>query len=63
MKDFKLPSVENEKTVLKTIKIKLSTLKKIDELSKKSNLSVNRIMNECIEFALENLNEEDLKNK
>lgn len=63
MKDFKLPSVENEKTVLKTIRIKLSTLKKIDELSKKSNLSVNRIMNECIEFALENLNEEDLKNK
>jgi len=33
----------------------------IEELSKKSGLSVNRLINECIEFALENLPEEKIK--
>ena len=28
MKDFKLPNVEDEQSVLKTIRIKLATLKK-----------------------------------
>ena len=59
MKSFKLPNAEEEKSILKTIRIKFSTLKKVEELSKKNNLSVNRIINECIEFALENLNEND----
>lgn len=61
MKKFKLPNVENEQTVLKTIRIKLCTLHKIDDLSKNTNISINRLINECIEFALENLNEDDLK--
>ena len=55
MKEFKLPKVEDEQSVLKTIRIKLATLKKIEDLSKESHLSVNRIFNECIEFALNNL--------
>ena len=59
MKSFKLPNAEEEKSILKIIRIKFSTLKKVEELSKKNNLSVNRIINECIEFALENLNEND----
>ena len=64
MKDFKLPNVEDEQSVLKTIRIKLATLKKIEKLSEDSNLSVNRIINECIEFALDNLDEKSLnKNK
>ena len=57
MKKFKLPSVEDEKSVLKTIRIKFSTLKQIEELSKKSNISVNKVFNKCIEFALENLDD------
>ena len=64
MKTFKLPNIDDEKSILKTIRIKFSTLKKVEELSKKNNLSVNRIINECIEFALENLNEDDnIQNK
>ncbi len=63
MKDFKLPNVEDEQSVLKTIRIKLATLKKIEKLSEDSNLSVNRIINECIEFALNNLDEKSLNNK
>lgn len=61
MKEFHLPKVEDEASVLKTIRLKYSTLRKIEDLSKSTNLSVNRLINECIEFALENLNKEDLK--
>lgn len=57
IKNFKLPEIEKEKSVLKTIRIKLTSLNKIEELSKKSSISVNRIINECIEFALENMND------
>lgn len=63
MKEFKLPNIEEEQTTLKTIRLKLSTLKKIDKLSKDADISVNRLINECIEFALNNLTEKDLKDK
>ena len=59
MKKFTIPNVEDEKSILKTIRLKNSTLKKVEELSKKNNISVNRLLNECIEFALENLSEKD----
>lgn len=45
MKDFKLPNVSNEKSVLKTIRLKYETLQRIEELSKQSNISVNRLIN------------------
>ncbi len=55
MPNFKLPNIEEEKSVLKTIRLKLTTLQKIEELSVKTNISMNRLFNECIEFALDNL--------
>lgn len=61
MKEFKLPKMEDEKSVLKTIRLKYTTLKKIEDLSKNTNISVNRLINECIEFALENLNNDELE--
>ena len=63
MKDFKLHKVEDEQSVLKTIRIKYSVLKRIEELSKVSNISVNKIINECIDFALENLDESSISSK
>lgn len=63
MKEFRLPNIEDEQSVLKSVRIKLSTLRRVDELSKSSNISVNRIINECIEFALNNLVVDDLKEK
>lgn len=63
MTEFNLPNLEDEKSTLKTIRIKLSTLNKIEELSKTTNISVNRLLNECIEFALKNLKKEDLNKK
>ena len=55
MEKFNLPNIDHEKSALKTIRIKLVTLNKIEELSKHNNISVNRLINECIEFALNNL--------
>ena len=57
MKKFVIPNVDDEKTVLKTIRIKLSTIKKLEEIAKKNNISVNRLVNECIDFAIDNLKE------
>ena len=61
MKEFKLPNLNNEKSVLKTIRLKYKTLQKIEELSKQTNISLNRLINECIEFAINNLNTNDIK--
>lgn len=61
MKEFKLPNLNKEKSVLKTIRLKYNTLEKIEKLSKKTNISINRLINECIEFALDNLSSDDLK--
>ena len=61
MKEFKLPNLNEEKSVLKTIRLKYNTLEKIEKLSKKTNISINRLINECIEFALDNLSSDDLK--
>lgn len=66
MKEFKLPNIEDEQSVLKTIRLKQYTLNKINELSKQTNISVNRLLNECIEYALNNLTDSELnkfKNK
>ena len=59
MNKFKLPNVNEDKTVLKTIRLKIITLKKIEKLSKKKDLSINRIINECIEYALNNFEKSD----
>lgn len=61
MKEFKLPNIDEEKTTLKTIRMKLSTINKLDELAKNNDMSVNRLINECIDFALDNLKTDTLK--
>ena len=40
MNNFNIPNISYEKTILKTIRIKLVTLNKIEELSKKNNISI-----------------------
>lgn len=55
MGKFKLPDLNEEKSVLKTIRLKYATLQKIEEISTKNNISVNRLINECINYALNNI--------
>lgn len=59
MEKFQLPDMNDEKSVLKTIRLKFATLQRIEEISKETNISVNRLINECIEFALNNLIDKD----
>ena len=60
MKDFKLSKTNEEKSILKTIRIKMKTLEKIEKLSRETDLSINKIINECIEYALNNLVDEEI---
>ena len=59
MKKFKIPNAEDEKTVLKTIRIKRNILERVEKLAAKNNISPNRFITESIVFALENLEEEE----
>lgn len=58
MEKFKIPTIKDEKSILKTIRIRISTYQKIEDLSNRNNISMNRLINECIEYALNNLEEE-----
>lgn len=62
MNSFKIPNINDEKSVLKTIRLKYKTLERIEELSQSNDISVNRLINECIEFALDNLNSNNIDN-
>ena len=61
MEKFSIPNLNNEKTVLKTIRLKYITLQKLEKISIKNNISINRLINECINFALDNIKFEDKK--
>ena len=58
MKKFKIPNAEDEKTVLKTIRIRKNILERVEKLATKNHISFNRFVTESIIFALENLEEE-----
>ena len=55
MKPFKI-NTEEEKisSVSRTIRMKAETFDRINELSLKTGVSFNKIVNQCIEYALEN---------
>ncbi len=55
MEIFNIPNIDDEKSVLKTIRIKLVTLNQLEKIAKDNNISVNRLINECIKYALNNL--------
>ncbi len=58
MKPFKIET-EDEKlsTVSRTIRMKAETFDRINELNLKTGVSFNKIVNQCIEYALENYEE------
>ena len=53
MKEFK--PVKQEKTVI-SIRIDVDVLKQIDELSQNTDISRNELIIQCINYALDNLN-------
>lgn len=45
----------NEKTINRTIRIKESTFNKLMDLSNGNEVSFNKVVNECIEYALNHM--------
>ena len=68
MKLFKIDT-EDEKlsTISRTIRMKVETFDRINELNQRTGVSFNKIVNQCIEYALENYDEKqaplDIKTK
>ena len=56
---FKI-NTEEEKisSISRTIRMKAATFDKINELNRKTGVSFNKIVNQCIEYALENMVDE-----
>ena len=63
MEKFKITNINNEKSVLKSIRLKYSSIEKLEKFANKYNLSINRLINECIEYALNNIEEEKKNDK
>ena len=58
MKIFKPVKINNEKVVI-SIRINLDTLDKVDKEATKYDISRNELINQCIEFALNNMKEQN----
>lgn len=60
MKPFKIDT-EDEKlsTISRTIRMKAETFDRINELNQKTGVSFNKIVNQCIEYALKNYEESE----
>lgn len=62
MHKFIIPNIEDENTITKTIRIRRRTANKLENLAINNNITFNRLVNECINYALQNM-EEDTKEK
>ena len=59
MEGFRIDtSDEKISSVSRTIRIKAETFDKINEIKMKTGVSFNKIVNQCIEYALKNYEEE-----
>jgi len=58
MKKFIISNIEEENTITKTIRIKRNVANKLESLAVQNNITFNRLVNECIDFALENMEED-----
>ena len=60
MKPFKIDTTEQKlSSISRTIRLKAETFDRINELNLKTGVSFNKIVNQCIEYALDNMEEEE----
>jgi len=60
MRPFKVDTNEQKiSSISRTIRLKAETFDKINELNLKTGVSFNKIINQCIEYALANMEEEE----
>jgi len=56
MKPFQVDTKEHKISAInRTIRLKADTFDKINELSEKTGVSFNKIVNQCIEYALDSM--------
>mgnify|MGYP004541505441 FL=1 len=61
MRKFIIPKIEEENTITKTIRIKRNTADKLEKLAVNNNITFNRLVNECIDYTLQNMEEDTNK--
>ena len=61
MSGFKITNDEKEYSIIRSIRIKEELLNKLEEIAYKHDISTNKLIIKCIEYALENM-EEDKEN-
>jgi len=63
MEKFTIPYSKEDSSVTKSIRINKSLLKKLEDVSCEKNISVNKLIIECIKYALNNMEEDSNKVK
>ena len=60
MKKFKInPDIDKIQSINRTIRVKAEYFDKLSLLSEETGVSFNKIINQCIEYALQNMENED----
>ena len=60
MKPFQIDKDEYKiSSISRTIRLKAETFDRINELNLKTGVSFNKIVNQCIEYALDNMEEDE----
>ena len=54
-------SVKNDETASKTFRMPINLLKKLEKLSDEKNISLSKLVIQCCEYALDNLENDDDK--
>lgn len=60
---FKIPDINKEYSITKTFRLKYVLIEKLELISKEHNISMNRLVTECVEYALKNLEFKTLEKK
>ena len=61
MHKFIIPNIEEENTITKTIRIRRNTANRLEQLAVDNNITFNKLVNECIDYALQNMEEDTNK--
>lgn len=61
MHKFIIPNIEEENTITKTIRIRRNTANRLEQLAVDNNITFNRLVNEYIDYALQNMEEDTNK--
>ena len=62
MSAFKITNDEKEYSIIRSIRIKEELLNRLEEIAYKHDISTNKLIIKCIEYALDNM-EEDKEEK